>query len=228
MKMSFNKRLAAMAKNCESLPCTNTTPLRGTGQVKVCNKNPTFITTDIREKGEITYKHMESGRAGAKEEGTQLMPIGDVKNILHYITDKDAGLLGFAKGSHPRNMILHAVLVPPTIARPPIYQDGNMQYDQLTHMFMNIVRRVANLKKTGTPADLYKQFKELIYNTTHGKKIGMKDKTSIVERIQGKKALLRELLMGKRNSHCGRTVAGPMLFSNLEKLGFLKCGTISD
>ena len=37
----------------------------------------------------------------------------------------------------------------------------------------------------------------------------MKDYISIVERIQGKKALLRELFMGKRNNHCGRTVAGP-------------------
>ena len=59
---------------------------------------------------------VKGGRPGAKEEGTQLMPIGDVKNILHYIADKDAGLLGFAKGSHPRNMILHAVFVPPAIA----------------------------------------------------------------------------------------------------------------
>lgn len=116
--------------------------------------------------------------------------------------------LGYPVGNHPRNMILRAVLVPPVIARPPVYGGGTMHHDQLTGVYISIVKK-ADAASKGQSTDLYSTIRQLIHKTQDAKKIGTRDFLSIVERIQGKYALLRGLLMGKRNDYCARTVAGP-------------------
>jgi DNA-directed RNA polymerase II subunit RPB1 len=133
-----------------------------------------------------------------------------VLGILDSLSEDALKALGFTTGSHPRNMILRGILVPPVIARPPVHEGGSMHHDQLTHMYVCIMRKVLNIAaaKPGAVAELYTFVKQLIFKT-EGKKMGMRDFLSIVERIQGKNALLRGLLMGKRDNYCARTVAGP-------------------
>jgi DNA-directed RNA polymerase beta' subunit len=137
-------------------------------------------------------------------------PYEEVISILDSLPEYVLKTLGFPTGSHPRNMIMKGILVPPVIARPPIYEGGAIHHDQLTHMYVTIVRKVANIAsgKPDAVIELYTAVKQLIFKT-EGKKMSMRDFLSIVERIQGKNALLRGLLMGKRNNYCGRTVAGP-------------------
>lgn len=263
--LPFDKRLAAMEKYCKGdLPCMNKkTPLGG-GVILPCAKNPTFVTTDIKKKGEITFK-TGSGKSG-KDENAQvhIMKIDTVIDILNKISIADAYLLGFHQPSkaslirayesiadsinkygvtsnnfkamsyiellnilekipnsvrrelkifdsdHPRNMIMRGMLVPPIIARTPVYEGGCEHHDQITNMLITIQRKVmdiANGKTTGT-TDLYNTVMQLIFKT-EGKRMGTKDFLSIIERIQGKHAILRECLMGKRVNWCGRTVAGP-------------------
>lgn len=115
--------------------------------------------------------------------------------------------LGYPVGNHPRNMILRAVLVPPVIARPPEYSGGSMHYDQLTGLYIQIVKK-ADVASKGQSFELYYTIRQLIFDPDK-KKVGMRDFLPIVERIQGKYALIRGLLMGKRNNYCARTVAGP-------------------
>lgn len=273
MRLSYDKRLAALEDYCKQVVCLRQTPAIGGGAVVPCAKNPTFVTTDIKEKGEITYKVPQNGakRAG-KEDPTHIMPIETVIAILDRISPDDAQLLGFPRGasprrmsqqfvlnildrvpvddltrngfprgvavrdvpfddvlnildktsdnvlkdfgfpqgSHPRNMIMRGILVPPVIARPPVYEGGAIHHDQLTHMYITIMRKVIDIAqgKAGAVSELYTAVKQLIFKT-EGKKMGMREFLSIVERIQGKAALLRGLLMGKRVNYCGRTVAGP-------------------
>ena len=334
MRMPYDKRLAAMEAYCKDQECLRQKPQIGRGALVPCGKNPTFVTTDIKEKGEITYKVPEKGnKRVTKEDPTHPMPIEAVSTILNRISPKDAYLLGFPNhyqfspdamlrildkapedalirnglraalnnlatqrqrifeaeimpilnnttedarrefgfpvnyqfpqdgtikilerlpgelltrynlrtmltqyrqlfdpilvildaladsamrelgfplASHPRNMIMRGCLVPPLIARPPVYEGGAIHHDQLTHMFVTIMRKVMNVElgKVDAASELYTAVKQLIFKT-EGKKMGMREFLSIVERIQGKNALLRGLLMGKRDNYCGRTVAGP-------------------
>ena len=196
---------------CKDQRCLRQKPQIGHGILLPCDINPIFITTDIKEKGEITFRRAEKGNKKVnKDDPIKLMPINTVINILNRISDHDAKLMGFPTGSHPRNMIMMGILVPPIIARPPIYENGLQHHDQLTHMFINIMRKVENITmcKAGAVGELYTSVKQLIFKTD-AKKMGMREFLSIVERIQGKNALLRGLLMGKRVDYCGRTVAGP-------------------
>jgi DNA-directed RNA polymerase beta' subunit/DNA-directed RNA polymerase subunit K/omega len=105
---------------------------------------------------------------------------------------------------------MKGILVVPIIARPPVIEGGSIHYDQITHMYIIIYKKAMELRagKAGAQKELYTAVKQLIFKT-EGKKIGTREFLSIVERIQGKTALLRGLLMGKRVNYCGRTVAGP-------------------
>lgn len=276
-RLSYDKKLSAMEAYCKDHECLRQKPPVAGGVLVPCTKNPTFITTDIKDKGEITFKVAEKGnKKVTKEDPVHPMPIETVISILDRISIKDAYLLGFPgyhrqfnkevlfallenmnelkqtlqgdladkfrdlrenlrrysfdqvvrildtfpeqllrdmgipPGSHPRNMILRGILVPPVIARPPVFEGGAVHHDQLTHMYVTIMRKVMNIAagKAGANSELYPAVKQLFFKT-EGKKMGMRDFLSIVERIQGKNALLRGLLMGKRNNYCGRTVAGP-------------------
>lgn len=208
-RMAYDKRLSKLEKYCKDQECLRQKPQIGMNNIIPCAKNPTFVTTDLKEKGEITFKVPEKGnKKVTKDDPTYPMPIGKVYDILDRISEHDARLLGFPVGSHPRNMIMKGILVPPVIARPPIYEGGSIHHDQLTHMYITIMRKVMASNRPGAALELYTAVKQLIFKT-EGKKMGMREFLSIIERIQGKTALLRGLLMGKRVNYCGRTVAGP-------------------
>lgn len=286
-KFSFEKRLTEMETYCKDrIICLRDKPQLEGGEVKKCKKNHEFITVDVKEKGEISYKTSESvidvdngEPTGETQSGTRVMPIEKVMEILDRISPEDAHLLGFPRspspsklnrdfvlnileslpqetlirfgfeanvremdyeeilnilemkvvplpgrlpvtdsvlrefgfpqGSHPRNMIMQGLLVPPVIARPPVYEGGSVHHDQLTYMYKFIFQKVEKINSgKDVPASLYTAVKQLIFKT-EGKKMGTHEFISIIERLQGKGALLRNLLMGKRDDYCGRTVAGP-------------------
>jgi len=209
-RLPYDKRLGAIEKYCKDTECLRAKPQIGGGPVLPCSKNPDFVTTDLKEKGEITFKVPAAGhKKTTKEDPPNIIPIEYVLTILNGISDDDAKLLGFPEGSHPRNMILRGMLVPPIIARPPVIEGGVLHHDQVTIMLKNIMSKVMDFAKgKGSSLDIYNAYKQLIFKTD-GKKNGNNEYLSIVERIQGKNALLRGLLMGKRNNQCGRTVAGP-------------------
>lgn len=327
--LSYDRRLPEMAAYCKDHKCLRQKPQTGGGALVPCAKNPTYIATDVQEKGEITFKvASKDAKKVTKEDPTLIMPIDRVEKILNSISIRDAWLLGFPcfhrqysysdilkrldrlpvevltryglrrseqiyneimnildnlsdevlktelgipnshrqysysdilkrfdrlpvetltryglrngaqirdevmnildnlpsevlkkelkfpTGSHPRNMIMHGILVPPLIARPPIIEGGATHHDQLTIMYIGIMNKVLAIEGRGetraksSPIDLYTAVKQLLFKTD-GKKMGMHDVLSIVMRIQGKGALLRNLLMGKRTNYCARTVAGP-------------------
>lgn len=210
-RLPADKRVTAIEAYCKDLVCLRKKPQIGGGAVIPCAKNPVFVTTDIKDRGEVTYKIPAKGAARpGKDDPTYPMPIETVSSILNRISDADAKLLGFGAGNHPRNMIMKGCLVPPVIARPPIYEGGSIHHDQLTHMYILIMRKVQDIAagKQGAVNELYIAIKQLIFKT-EGKKMGMRDFLALLERLQGKDKLMRGVAMGKRNNYCGRTVAGP-------------------
>lgn len=207
-RLSHERRLAEMEKYCKKVEgCLR--PKRESD--KPCNANPTFVITDLNENGVILFKTRKSGSKKKKEEvAHRLLPVKEVSMILDRISFEDAKLLGFSANDHPRNMLIRGILVSPIIARPPVYEGGMIHHDQLTYAFRDIFRRTKDVaaRKPDADKELYKEVRHLIFKT-EGRKTGPKEFLSIIERIQGKQALLRGLLMGKRVNYCGRTVAGP-------------------
>lgn len=60
--------------------------------------------------------------------------------------------------------------------------------------------------------NLYIAYYNLLSNNPENKtkkKVGTKEYKSVLDRLQGKEAIMRFLLMGKRNDYCARTVASP-------------------
>ena len=213
-----DKRLNEIEEYCKGInKCLRHNPQIGNGLILPCDSNPVFITEDLKNKGEITFKRPENGnKKVCKDDKVQPMTIATVLNIFNRISDNDARLLGFSLGSHPRNLLMHGCLVIPTPARPPLY-DGNIRReDKLTRMYVGIVKKVEAIRSGKNPLgknlvnELYIIIKELIFkNENNNNSVGIKEFQSIIERIQGKEALIRGLSMGKRGNYCGRTVAGP-------------------
>lgn len=134
--------------------------------------------------------------------------------ILDMISKEDSHLLGFRGDSHPRNFILQGMLVIPPIERPRNMEMGRLQQNELTKGYLEII--AANNKiQPGSIDDesvsyLYRKVKEFLRGSDnqHLRSRG-KAKRSIKDLIQGKKAIVRANMMGKRVKKCGRTVLGP-------------------
>jgi len=212
-KLKLEKRISEMSKVCKKITnclCLNRNNVKSDkSQFKIlnCTRNPIYHPNQVKENGYIQYSIDE------KNSKILHIPITTVRSILQCISAEDVKLLGFTGDSKPVDMILNCILVPPVIARPPVYEGNNIHYDQLTHKYKAIIDINRDLKKNPNNKDeclskLYSNIKSLIYKSD-GNKIGTREFMSIIERIQGKTALLRALLMGKRVDYCGRTVAGP-------------------
>ena len=183
--------------------------------IESCLENNEYIKTDIQKSGKIIYKpDKETGKC---KEGAKLTKAGgkceldikEVYKILDMVDEKSALALGFAHGSHPRDFILQGILVIPPVARPAMFDGSKKTEDPLTHIYEQIVRTVTNTHANfDMSSKLYSLVYSLLYKNNEVKTRG-KEQTPIFDRIQGKKALIRGLMMGKRNDYSARTVAGP-------------------
>ena len=166
---------------------------------------------------------------GEKDPG-EAIPIEKIDKILNSISDNDARLLGFTETteemiergvpedianirglymtSHPRDMIMYGMLIPPLIARAPRYINGKLFYDTLDYAYLSIIRRLRKINELDeldknypiAAHAVYKAVRRVIFNLKRTKaaasrKMSSRDLISIVERIQGKRALLRNLLI---------------------------------
>jgi DNA-directed RNA polymerase II subunit RPB1 len=212
LKYSGAKRLRLLEPECANLHC-----MRSRSEfAKPCRRNPTFSPGRIKDLKEIVYQY--ESRSGKKE---ATMNIRDVQKILNAISDEDAQLMGFANGSHPRNMILEVWPVIPPVARPPVIQDGIPMPDHLTIMYTDIVRYNRTLgdlshnpqheeRRAAARRNMFFAIEHMIDNTDGKYSQGHhKVFQSIKQRVQGKKAIIRGATMGKRVDYSWRTVLSP-------------------
>lgn len=180
-----------------------------------CAPNPKFITSKVKETRQICYAI--KGKRGGKEGAEVKMDVQKVYEILDCISDADAKLLGFENGSHPRRMILRALVVIPPTSRPAIKVDGVERTSGMTELYIKIIKENNNLKNPHISKEDYDLSKdrlcryiEALIDNTDGKYSPGKYKQfdSIKQMIQGKEALIRGLLMGKRVNYTARTVLG--------------------
>ena len=211
-KLSGGKRLKAIAEASAGLPCRRAQ--RGEVQeenILACTPNPIYKTSKLKETGKIYYTTDAKGKENIKS-------VDEIEAIFESITREDAELLGFHGGSHPIRYIMKSIAVTPLCSRAPVVQDGLILKDDLTSMYQDIVRFNEELKK-GDLSELKREqkLKNLIFSIEHfmdnsDKKYGQGGKKKyedLKSRIQGKKALIRESMMGKRVNFSARTVLGP-------------------
>lgn len=210
-RLTGSKRLRAIAEESKKLHC-----LRSEENIKAgvapCEPNPTYRTAKVKEFGKIFYSYKE----GKENERT----VEDIEKILDAISDEDAKLLGFSGESHPRRFVMKVLPVIPVCARAPVIQDGMLLKDDITTMYLEIVRYNQDLLKEEVKTDEKKRqdvVNSLIFAIEHlidnadGKYRQGKTKPyrDIKGRVQGKEAIIRSAIMGKRVNYSARTPIGP-------------------
>lgn len=226
MKLKDKKRLDEIYKYCKS----DVTCIRSINSEvhQPCDKNPTFILNkDVEEIGIIKWKYQSGGKGSLQAENeipiaSDNEQITNVLDIFASISEKDAQLLGFNKGSHPLDLILQGIVVMPNIARPASFYNGEMHNDDYTDWYSKIIKcnnTIEQYKNISTGVFCDKKYGESLYQTVRNFMLGTNQAStntsreikSIKSEIQtkGKESIIRNLLMGKRNNYCGRTVAGP-------------------
>jgi len=214
-KYTGEERLNRIAALSVNLPCiSNVSP-----GIQRCANNPVYLAGKTRDYHQIMYKYPTGGfeEESGYVETQYERPIEEVFAILDAISEEDALTLGFSHGTHPRNFILRSFPVIPPATRPPAFRNGEIQTNQLTVMYQNIIRvnnQLSRLRdeqlRAQARSELAYSIERLIDNTDGKHVVGhLKDYVSIKKLIQGKKALIRKAMMGKRTNYTARTPAGP-------------------
>lgn len=196
---TFQQRLRAIkVASIKKKICTRKrSKQEGQGDILECQPNPTYILNTAD---------------GSISGGNRNMSVMEVYTILDNISPEDAGTLGFLD-SHPRDMIMFGFLVPPPITRPPVYDGDGIRHDRMTEKLEGIFTANSNVipddNEQKSLSYLYNKIKEFIEGEQQSQTQKGPIFISIRGRIQGKEAVMRKLLMGKRVDYCGRTVAGP-------------------
>ena len=151
-------------------------------------------------------------------------PIEDVQKILQNISDDDALIMGFQNNAYPKNWILKYWVVLPPNDRPPVKHDVTSVWkDQLTRMYEHILKIKANIDKLLpkiSESDKVSCMNRLYFCISHfidnsdkqyaqGPKGVPREFITLKQLIQGKEALIRNLMMGKRVNYTARTVLSP-------------------
>lgn len=200
------------------------------GPIQACVPNPVYSTEDLANKCSITYyaDKKEKSRSRKDERQPMLRTVEETYSILNAISSEHAVLLGFENGSHPRNMISRAWPVMPPTARPPKIQDGEFKPHNLTLAYREIIKAKLNVdkvrrgeetprrgQKTDTSAvnalekarnQLFSAVSRLLENRDNTIRTRGGRFIPISELLQGKDALIRGMMMGKRGNFCARTV----------------------
>lgn len=172
--------------------------------------------------------------AFAVEEQSPEMTSKIALNILRKISDTDCILMGFhPKYSHPKNMIIEALLVSPPVVRPSVMMDPSMRtQDDLTHKLIEIIKTNQMVEKcikgthnifTEHVRLLQFHVSTMIDNDIPGQpqatqRTGRPIK-SISQRIKSKEGRVRGNIMGKRVDFSARTVITAEPNIRLDELG---------
>ena len=207
LNLTGSARLKELAKASEKVPCRRNVAEKEVG-VTACIPNPTYKI----DGGKIFYNRDEKNKASSN-----VLSVKEIEMILDSITPEDAKIMGFEGESHPRRFIMKSLAVIPLCARAPVIQDGAVWKDDLTVMYQDIVRINNELAKELKESEREKYIDNLIFSIEHMinnadqkyRQLKRKPYQSLQDRIQGKEALIRDALMGKRVNFSARTVIGP-------------------
>lgn len=144
-----------------------------------------------------------------------------IKKVQKHLNSIDVSVVEKLKMSHPKDMILTVLPVPPPNVRPAIMQGNSVRgEDDLTYRLIQIMRSNSKLQKSvkdGRPEHIIKNNHEHLQNAVTGyinhTKLGnskgitsKREYTSLEARLKTKEGRVRGNLMGKRCDFTARTV----------------------
>mgnify|MGYP000231578187 CR=1 FL=1 len=165
-----------------------------------------------------------------------------IRGIFSRLPMSDVLLLGLTESCHPKNMILTVLPVLPPCARPPLISDGRTGDDDLTRLYMMIVRdcrildpsvdnsekKTRRTKGTKTPLDAkVKAARDLVTNIGNifdnrggvgSQHPNGRPYLSIRARVEGKGGGMRGASLGKRVNFSARSVADPALNLDFDEI----------
>lgn len=168
--------------------------------------------------GTVTEKKNRSNRQLVKR-----FEPSEALERLGKIDVSEIAFLGFnVEYSKLTPMIITRIIVPPMVARPPTIIEGKQKDDNITKAYNVLVKDLTESRNkimiALNPGDrekaridaiklVYSNYQKIIKGDK--KKPIVKDLVAIISRLQGKRAILRGLVNGKRTDYSARTVAGP-------------------
>lgn len=166
------------------------------------------VTPEIKKESNLppTYK------AKTTKDNEWILTPNDMVNILDRIKNADAEFLGFIPElSHPRNFVTDLFPIMPICARPPVYVGGQITDDDITGKYNELYGRVKAFlidpsAREPNYADLFKIISQIIDNKEKAVKHTKELIPCIKKRIDGKKGIVRNAMMGKRKDFTSRTV----------------------
>lgn len=188
-------------------------PIQVQKEVKTCSPNPIYKVEKKSSHSDLPYIAIVGDDGKSFE-----MPIDKIIEILRGIPDEEASLLGFEL-SHPRDLVATYILVPPPCSIPYVMVDGVRQIDHITRQFQHLIdennrleelalRENVGISTNEIRTNIAKHYWLMIDNDREKETNGRKP-MAIKQRIQGKKAMIRGIMMGKRVVFAGRTVLSP-------------------
>jgi DNA-directed RNA polymerase beta' subunit len=127
LKTTGMRRLNILAEESSKVKCKN----------EKCIINPTFLMRKTKEQnsGKIIAEYKESGNKIEK-----FYTAEDVLERFKALSPETIELLGFENGATPRDLIMEALYVIPTISRVPTVRDGIVTPHDLTIMYEDIIK----------------------------------------------------------------------------------------
>ena len=185
---------------------------------KMLNKLTKHLVSKCTECGKKSPKYTWNKEKQQLLKDNEVMDTVDIQRHLERI---DGSLLDRLKVSHPKDMLLTILPVPPHTVRPPIMSGSSIRgEDDLTYRLLQIIRSNAKLikmKDNNRPDHIISDARESLQMAVSGyinhKKLGSARKrtskreyNSIAARLTGKEGRARGNLMGKRCDFTARTV----------------------
>ena len=206
-------------------------------------QQPTFTRTPLGIKVDWP-NDMEWECEEEKQYCTAHFTAREALSILRHITNEDCQALGFDPiRSHPRNMILEVLVVPPPCTRPAIYaSEGSRSRGQndLTVKLLDCLKRSIDVEtmmngvhwrdfQNFTPdfmerlARLQYEVFTLVNNNVRGYKPANQRSShtqkTLSDRLKGKEGRVRGNLMGKRVDFSARCVITPDPYFSCDRVG---------
>jgi DNA-directed RNA polymerase II subunit RPB1 len=191
--------------------------------------------TQLLPLRKLGYKLYYDVKKTTKNQDKIYLFADEAHKILSRMTDETCIQIGLnPKTSHPENMIITVLPVPPPCIRPSVKVDNtdNRGEDDLTSVLVNIIRCNNDLLKVKRGSDNMVSVKENLQNQIvayidNDLKTGIKRNVlrgsrvtkSLTSRLKGKEGRVRSNLMGKRVDFSARTVITGDPNISIEQLG---------
>jgi len=183
-----------------------------------CIPNPEYLLKMSKDNLAVTFKT----KGGSKD--NEVLDINEVYKILSCISRETANKLGFLPPSHPKDLILESLLVPPVCVRFPMKQGASQGTNKINEKYATIVNKVQMIEKNGPTPDnvmnLTNAVKDIMStNDNQTGKMSNAQGMSFKILLNGKKGAWMGNVTAKRTALSARTVITPEASSESDEAG---------